>query len=241
MSATYELCYLGALSEKCTMVAATLFAMWLQDGMPASDCLGDLVKAFFSVVDIFSIRQIPTAMCRETSSHMWAGISREISDRGDFSSVKNALETLRETLVYKANKDGYTTKKLIRDCSNLPFIGTFAAQSFITLACLTGVIERVDHATCGVVSDISKPHCQALFAMGLKTLDSVNRLVELIARRLNIPRKTVENLLCKIYRSSLIREFVVTGQKFYLLVHREQEQGWKVATKGWGEDMWVRH
>jgi hypothetical protein len=233
-----ELTYLAALSEKCTLVSACVFFDWLQRESLDWFQLGDYIALFFDMVNIHSVRQIPTASCRETSSHMHCKASEQVLTTGEYSPLILALKTVSPILVNEANDANYPTKALIEKVAKLPFIGAFAAQSFITVACVTGLIRNVRHAAFAEITDDAKPHAAALLSMGLKNLATVNKLVVLAANRMGKPQKTVENLLCKAYRVLDIREFVLPGQSFYKLVFDKDTGQWTVAKKRWGEAVW---
>ena len=172
---------------------------------------------------------------------MQSSVSEQILQHGDYSSIIKALEELIPTLKKEANCVAFTSDQLLKECAKLPFVGRFAGQSFMTIACLTGLITNCNHAAFAVVSDTRKPHCQALFAMGLTTLEAVNKVIRFVAIQLGIPEKTVENTLCKVYRRHhLLREFSIPWQRCYLLVQVEGDMNWSVATREWGETVWER-
>jgi len=103
---------------------------------------------------------------------------------------------------------------------------------------MTGLITNATHAAFARVTDECKPHCHSLMEMGLGGLESVNKLVQLVSIRLNLPFMTSENSLCKRYRVAEIFEFVLQGQSFYKLEMNRISGRWMILKRRWGESRW---
>jgi hypothetical protein len=236
-----ELCYVVALCEKCTMVAVAVLSAWLNcDNFAFQDC-GDVMRRFCGLVDLSSIRSLPSSVCRETSSHMHNSVTDAVVKKGDFSAIISSLKHLKKVLQEEGDDVRFGSKRFIEECSNLPFVGEFFAQSMIAVACITGLLSNCNHAAFARVTDARKPHCRALMEMGLSNLDTVNKLLEVVANRLDLPVKTVENVLCKHFRVDEVREFIIDGQCFYCLRKQTETGLWTVCRKEWGEKEWHLH
>jgi len=111
----------------------------------------------------------------------------------------------------------------------------------VSIACMTGLIKNANHMAYAEVTDSAKPHCKALFEMGLTTLKSVNKVIELVSVRLGVPAKTVENVLCKLWRRHEIREFIIPFQSFYALEWDDEGRNWVVRKRQWHEPRWNIH
>lgn len=240
-SAKYELCYISAFCEKCTLVAVSVFNRWLSDDAFTYQETGDVVRKFFRVVDVRKIKSIPIAMCRETSSHIHCAVAKEIAENNNYDTVILALEQLEPVLTMHVEDGSFTTEELLKEVSCLPFVGRFCAQSFVSIACMTGLIKNANHMAYAEVTDSAKPHCKALFEMGLTTLKSVNKVIELVSVRLGVPAKTVENVLCKLWRRHEIREFIIPFQSFYALEWDDEGRNWVVRKRQWHEPRWNIH
>ena len=238
-----ELCYIASVCEKCTMVAVTVFKSWLEGEESSFEKLGDFTRRFVNTVDLNTIRMLPRAMCRDTSSHMSCSESDKVTKLHDFRGVEMHLKNVVRILSDDANRVGYSTESLLDHVAKLPFVGPFYAQSFVAIACIVGVISNANHAAYAQVTDMNKPHCRALMQMGLKGLDAVNKTIQLVAERLGLPVKTVENVLCKKFRDQMlhVREYFQPGQNFYGLVRNAVSGEWIVARKKWDQGVWTCH